>query len=134
MPVILTTPAEVDRWLGAETPDALELQLPLPWREINVRVKSKKIDKAGILDDLDEALTNSSKVAATFGDELLVYLIDMAVLHVRKKAIHLNDRTDHRLQDVPYNARSQFRIRSLTPVLACTRYPVNVSNSVQRRP
>ena len=30
MPVILTTPAEVDRWLGVETPDALEPQQPLP--------------------------------------------------------------------------------------------------------
>ena len=61
---------------------------------------SKTIDKAEIIDDLDEALTNSSRVAATLGDELLVYLIDMAVLHVRKKAIHLNDRIEHRLQNV----------------------------------
>ncbi len=66
-----------------------------------MRVNSKKIDKAGVLDDLDEALTNSSKVAATFGDEFFVYLIDIALLHVRKKTIHLNDTTDHRLQDVP---------------------------------
>ncbi len=73
-----------------------------------MRAKSKKIDKAGILDELDEALTNSSKVAATFGDELLVYLIDMAVLHVRKKAIHLNDGTGHRLQDVPFKPVPNF--------------------------
>ncbi len=44
-----------------------------------------------VLDELDEALTNSSKVAAALDDELLVYLIDMAVLHVRKKAIHTED-------------------------------------------
>ena len=104
-----------------------------------MRVKSKKIDKAGILDDLDEALTNSSKVAATFGDELLVYLIDMAVLHVTKKAIHLNDRTDHRLQNVPSTTVVNFEfarshLSSLAPILGCTRYPVNVSDSVQRRP
>jgi putative SOS response-associated peptidase YedK len=30
MPVILTTPEEVDLWLGGETPDALKLQRPLP--------------------------------------------------------------------------------------------------------
>lgn len=48
------------------------------------------------LDDLDEALTQSSKVAASIGDEFLVYMIDMAVLHVRKKAIHINDTIEHR--------------------------------------
>ena len=30
MPVILTTPGEVDAWLTAPTPDALALQRPLP--------------------------------------------------------------------------------------------------------
>jgi putative SOS response-associated peptidase YedK len=30
MPVILTTPEEVDLWLGGETPEALKLQSPLP--------------------------------------------------------------------------------------------------------
>jgi putative SOS response-associated peptidase YedK len=30
MPVILTTPEEVDQWLEAETGEALELQRPLP--------------------------------------------------------------------------------------------------------
>jgi putative SOS response-associated peptidase YedK len=30
MPVILTTPAEVDLWLLADAPKALELQRPLP--------------------------------------------------------------------------------------------------------
>ena len=34
-----------------------------------------------VLDELDEALTYSSKVAASLGEEFLVYLIDMAVLH-----------------------------------------------------
>jgi hypothetical protein len=51
---------------------------------------------AEVIDDLDESLTNSSKVAATLGDEFLVYMIDMAVLHVRKKAIHLADEPKHR--------------------------------------
>jgi putative SOS response-associated peptidase YedK len=32
MPVILTTPAEVDLWLAADAPKALELQRPLPTR------------------------------------------------------------------------------------------------------
>jgi putative SOS response-associated peptidase YedK len=30
MPVILTTPMEVDMWLTAPAPDALSLQRPLP--------------------------------------------------------------------------------------------------------
>jgi putative SOS response-associated peptidase YedK len=30
MPVILTTPTEFERWLEADTPDALALQRPLP--------------------------------------------------------------------------------------------------------
>jgi putative SOS response-associated peptidase YedK len=29
MPVILTTPVEIDRWLEADTPDVLALQRPL---------------------------------------------------------------------------------------------------------
>ncbi len=44
-----------------------------------------------VLDELDEVLTNSSNVAAALSDELMIYLIDMAVLHVRKKAVHTED-------------------------------------------
>jgi putative SOS response-associated peptidase YedK len=36
MPVILTTPEEVDLWLEAETPDALKLQRPLPNRILQI--------------------------------------------------------------------------------------------------
>jgi putative SOS response-associated peptidase YedK len=36
MPVILTTPTEVDRWLTEETPAALEPQRPLP--EASLRI------------------------------------------------------------------------------------------------
>jgi putative SOS response-associated peptidase YedK len=36
MPVILTTPAEVDTWLLADTPKALELQRPLPGDTLRV--------------------------------------------------------------------------------------------------
>ena len=63
-----------------------------------------------VLDELDEALTNSSKVAATLGEEFLVYLIDMAVLHVRKKAVHLEDNDEHRLRKASftYNAKSEY--------------------------
>jgi hypothetical protein len=50
-----------------------------------------------VLDELDEALTNSSKVAAALGDKLLVYLIDMAVLQVRTRAIHLEDNAKYRV-------------------------------------
>ncbi len=66
-----------------------------------MRTNSKTIDKPEVLDDLDETLTNGSKVAASLGDEFLVYLIDMAVLHVRKKAIHLEAEPEHRLQAQP---------------------------------
>ncbi len=55
-----------------------------------------------VFDELDEGLTNSSKVAASLGDEFLVYLIDMAVLHVRKKAIHLEDNAERRLQNASH--------------------------------
>ena len=42
-----------------------------------------------LLDELDENLTNNSKVAASLGDEFLVYLLDMAILQVRKSAARL---------------------------------------------
>ena len=54
------------------------------------------------LDKLDEVLTNSSKLAASLGYAFLVYLIDMAVLHVRKKAIHLEANVEHRLQKMNF--------------------------------
>ncbi len=73
-----------------------------------MRAKSKKIDKAEVLDDLDETLTKSSIIAATLGDELLVYLIDMAVLHVRKKAIHLEDGPEHLPLDIHYRPVANF--------------------------
>jgi hypothetical protein len=51
-----------------------------------------------VLDDLDRELTKSSAVATAIGDSFLVYLIDMAILHVRKKAIHTEDRGTERLR------------------------------------
>ncbi len=63
-----------------------------------MRANSKAIDKAKVLDNLDESLTNNSKVAASLGDEFLVYLIDMAVSHVREKAIHLEVGAELQLQ------------------------------------
>lgn len=73
-------------------------------------VNSKTIDKVKVLDDLDETLTNSSKIAATLGDELLVYLIDMAVLNVRKTAIHLDDGPEHRLPKLPHKPVANFEV------------------------
>ena len=73
-----------------------------------MRTNSKTIDKPEILDDLDETLTNGSKVAASLGDEFLVYLIDMAVLHVRTKAIHLEDESERRLQALPSKSVANF--------------------------
>ncbi len=44
MPVILTTPAEVDRWPSAETPDALELQRPLPDGSLRIVARGERAD------------------------------------------------------------------------------------------
>jgi putative SOS response-associated peptidase YedK len=44
MPVILTTPAEVDRWLEADTPEALALQRPLPDGALHIVAKGEKED------------------------------------------------------------------------------------------
>src|SRR5208283_4894912 len=52
MPVILTTPAEVDRWLGAETPDALELQRPLPDEGLRIVASGERSDSYDIIDTL----------------------------------------------------------------------------------
>jgi len=45
MPVILTTPAEVDRWLEADTVDALSLQRPLPDDALRIVAKGEKEDR-----------------------------------------------------------------------------------------
>jgi putative SOS response-associated peptidase YedK len=44
MPVILTTPAEVDRWLEADTVDALALQRPLPDNALRIAARGEKED------------------------------------------------------------------------------------------
>lgn len=70
-----------------------------------------------VLEELDEALTNSSKVAAAFGDELLVYLIDMAILHVRKIAVHTED-DRQRLPEGPSEHAGKPSKRSYKPECA----------------
>ena len=75
-----------------------------------MRANSETSDKAKILDELDETLTNGSKMAASFGDEFLVYMIDMAVLHVRKIAIHLEVEPEHRMADVPHKNVIKFEV------------------------
>jgi putative SOS response-associated peptidase YedK len=42
MPVILTTPAEVDLWLLADAPKALKLQRPLPDDALQIVSSSEK--------------------------------------------------------------------------------------------
>ena len=49
MPVILTTPEEVDLWLEAETPDALKLQRPLPNRILQIVARREKEDPPPLL-------------------------------------------------------------------------------------
>jgi putative SOS response-associated peptidase YedK len=44
MPVILTTPADVDVWLEAETADALALQRPVPDNALRIVAKGEKED------------------------------------------------------------------------------------------
>ena len=46
MPVILTTPADVDRWLTEETPSALELQRPLAENALQIVAKAERSDGA----------------------------------------------------------------------------------------
>ena len=67
---------------------------------------AERVTQSGVFDKLDEALTNSSKVAATLDDEFLTYLINMAVLHVRKKAAHLEDGIDKRPQRLDAGSES----------------------------
>ena len=45
MPVILTTPEEIDQWLEADTVDALSLQQPLPDVALRIVAKGEKEDR-----------------------------------------------------------------------------------------
>ncbi len=46
MPVILTAPAEFDRWLEADTKDAFALQRPLPEGALRIVAKGEKEDRS----------------------------------------------------------------------------------------
>jgi putative SOS response-associated peptidase YedK len=46
MPVILTTPAEIETWLTAPTGDALKLQRPLPDGSLKIVATGQKEDSA----------------------------------------------------------------------------------------
>jgi putative SOS response-associated peptidase YedK len=46
MPVILTTAEEVDLWLAADAPKALELQRPLPDHALRIVASGEKEDRA----------------------------------------------------------------------------------------
>jgi putative SOS response-associated peptidase YedK len=50
MPIILTTPEEIDLWLTADTPDALALHRPLPCDALRIVAKGEKEDGLSILD------------------------------------------------------------------------------------
>jgi putative SOS response-associated peptidase YedK len=49
MPVILTTTEEVDLWLSADAPKALELQRPLPYDVLRIVASGEKEDGARVL-------------------------------------------------------------------------------------
>jgi putative SOS response-associated peptidase YedK len=44
VPVILTTPEEVDLWLEGEMPDALKLQRPSPDESLRIVARGEKED------------------------------------------------------------------------------------------
>ena len=48
MPVILTTPEEVDRWMTAAVPNALTLQRPLPDGALNIVARGEKEDQGSL--------------------------------------------------------------------------------------
>ena len=49
MPVILTTPDEIDTWLTAPTEVALQLQRPLPDVALRIVARGERKDEAGDL-------------------------------------------------------------------------------------
>jgi putative SOS response-associated peptidase YedK len=51
MPVILTTPDELDLWLQAKTPNALALQKPLADDALRIVAKGKRKDRASLVAD-----------------------------------------------------------------------------------
>ena len=59
MPVILTTPDEIDLWLLADAPKALELQRPLPDHELRIVPSGEKEDgpREDAMLDCDQDLT-----------------------------------------------------------------------------
>ncbi len=59
------------------------------------------MNKSDALDRLHVVLTYSHEVAVSLGDALLVYLVDMALCHVRKTAINLEKDDDNTCQEVP---------------------------------
>lgn len=57
-------------------------------------MRSDRADRriAETLECLDIEITDCSKIAASIGDEFLVYLLDMAILHVRRRAVGIEDK------------------------------------------
>jgi hypothetical protein len=51
MPVILTTPDELDLWLQAKTPNALALQKPLADDALRIVAKGERKDRASLVAD-----------------------------------------------------------------------------------
>lgn len=49
MPVIITKPEEVDLWLAADAPKALELQRPLPDDALRIVASGEREDRALVL-------------------------------------------------------------------------------------
>jgi putative SOS response-associated peptidase YedK len=62
MPVILRSQDEADRWLEADTPDALALQRPLPHDALRIVAKGEKED-APLKADRDVCRLNQGRWA-----------------------------------------------------------------------
>lgn len=82
--LLLLTPFRVSKVGGGGTEQSTKTQHGVAYMPRSLE------SVAVVFEKLDEVLTNSSKVAAIVGDDLLVYFINMAVLHVRRKAAHLD--------------------------------------------
>ena len=60
MPVILTTPDEVDLWLAAGTAEALALQRPLPDEALRIVAKGEREDSTALPETSQKAATNGA--------------------------------------------------------------------------
>ena len=64
------------------------------------------MNKSDKLDEIHESLTNVRNRAAYHRDAFLVYLVDMALVHVRKSAINLEGNVDEPIQTSAFTRKA----------------------------